>query len=343
MGMRDPRLDMVRLLGNLAIVGVHSYPFMYATGRNAEFWFWSCFSMDFCMMAMPMFFLVSGYLLFQNYSWGGYCKKMVSRVKRLLVPLVIWNLIACLTLLLIGLANDKAKANVIDLGLFDCKGWLKQFAVYGKLANGTLWYLRAVFVFALISPVLYLIYKCCHWILVTALCVAAVVLYPDLTRSDFPVYGFVLFALGGLAAYRRLDIVDYIERHECFFAIVSVFAVVLACCADVLRNDAAGPMPLLRFLGAPLFVVLGIFLSKLHRFSAIIKRITPASFLIYLGHGILIPCFMHSMGMAIPCCLGKMSVIAIMTMVATISVMVLTWYVMNRRCPRLLRVLDGRW
>lgn len=155
--------------------------------------------MDFCMMAMPMFFLVSGYLLFQNYSWGGYCK------------------------------------------------------------------------------------------------------------------------------------------------IIAVLAVALACCADVLRDDAVGPMPLLRFFGTPLFVVLGIGLSKLHRLSTIVEWLVPTSFLIYLGHGILNPCFMHSMGSVIPCCLGKMSVIAIMTMVATISVMVLTWYVMNRRCPRLLRVLDGRW
>lgn len=47
-------------------------------------------------IAVPTFFLISGFLFFVNFktwSWDGYKKKMKHRVKSLLIPYFLWNLI----------------------------------------------------------------------------------------------------------------------------------------------------------------------------------------------------------------------------------------------------------
>lgn len=343
MGARDTRLDAARLLGNLAICGRHAYPFMYAAGHDVEFWFWSFFSLNVCILAMPMFFLVSGYLLFQNYSWGVYGKKMVSRIKRLYVPLIVWNIIACVVVFSLGLVNARAKVNVDELGLGDFAGWLRQLRGFGVMANGVLWYLRAVLVFALCSPVLFLLYRYLHWLVVLTICVGLVVLFPNLTRSDFPVYGISLFALGGLAAYRQVNVFDLIERLRWLFLSLSLSVVVVSCVLNYGLNSPESSSPLFRFLGVSFFMILGIALAKLKSVRRLVDWLMPAGFMIYLGHGIVFPCFMHGLGSVIPSGSGKMSVIAILTIVLTVTFCSLVWHGLNRYCPKFLRVIDGRW
>ena len=50
-----------------------------------------------CPVAVPTFFFISGYLFYkglQKWDYGIWKSKMVKRIKTLLVPFVIWNLIA---------------------------------------------------------------------------------------------------------------------------------------------------------------------------------------------------------------------------------------------------------
>lgn len=47
-------------------------------------------------IAVPLFFLVSGYLFFQNFtSWNGqvYKQKIYKRAKTLVLPYIVWNLL----------------------------------------------------------------------------------------------------------------------------------------------------------------------------------------------------------------------------------------------------------
>ncbi len=55
-------------------------------------------------LAVPLFFLMSGYLFFANFRWSEktYFKKILTRIRSLLIPFLFWNLLA---LALIALAQ----------------------------------------------------------------------------------------------------------------------------------------------------------------------------------------------------------------------------------------------
>lgn len=47
--------------------------------------------------AVPLFFIIAGFLFFKNFpeqwSWGKYKDKLQSRIKTLLIPYLVWNII----------------------------------------------------------------------------------------------------------------------------------------------------------------------------------------------------------------------------------------------------------
>ena len=51
----------------------------------------SCISLCLGEIGVPLFFTISGYLFFLNYSKYDYYRKIKTRTKSLLVPYLIWN------------------------------------------------------------------------------------------------------------------------------------------------------------------------------------------------------------------------------------------------------------
>lgn len=57
------------------------------------------FSLGLCQVAVPIFFLISGYLFFvrlEEWDTGIWTGKLKKRIKTLLIPYLIWNIIAAL-------------------------------------------------------------------------------------------------------------------------------------------------------------------------------------------------------------------------------------------------------
>ena len=68
-------------------------------------------------IAVPTFYLISGYLFFinfQKWSWEGYKKKLNSRIKTLLVPYLLWNAVPFLLTVLAMLAAVAIKGKPIE-------------------------------------------------------------------------------------------------------------------------------------------------------------------------------------------------------------------------------------
>lgn len=68
-------------------------------------------------IAVPTFFLISGFLFFVNFqewSWEGYKKKMSSRVKTLLIPYVFWNIVPFLLMVIAMFAGVMLKVHPIE-------------------------------------------------------------------------------------------------------------------------------------------------------------------------------------------------------------------------------------
>ncbi|MCF0208504.1 MAG: oligosaccharide flippase family protein [Bacteroidaceae bacterium] len=158
------------------------------------------------LLAVPMFFAISGFLFFswqEKFTKAVYFSKIRRRIKTLLVPYLLWNLIVLAVntlgpLLLPSLAAGRGAA----LADYDLSRLLMAFWDNGggKPVCIQLWFLRDLIVTCLLSPIIiYGIDKAKHWfVIVLALLFVADIL-PNITGLNiaacFP------FALG--AWYRK--------------------------------------------------------------------------------------------------------------------------------------------
>lgn len=107
--------------------------------------------------AVPMFFVISGYLFFlrqdDGFTWAQYKAKMLRKCKILLLPFFIWNILGALSY----------PSRFIDATLTEkLLGFWSQRMEWGSWAgpwDGPLWFLRDLFVVMLFSPFIYWIIK----------------------------------------------------------------------------------------------------------------------------------------------------------------------------------------
>lgn len=92
---------------------------MQGAGSNIAAFSMIALSHVFCHIAVPTFFLISGFLFFANFANGGriiWRKKIIGRTKSLLIPYILWICIYVLYLVVLDYRD------VFELGLLD---WIK--------------------------------------------------------------------------------------------------------------------------------------------------------------------------------------------------------------------------
>lgn len=116
--------------------------------------------------AVPAFFLISGFLFFWNVEYFNrktYISKLKRRVRTLLIPYLLWNLLYIL-LFLIPLCYHSIKTDTITTSL---SNFFKENNIFtllwsnkrGYPANIPLWFVRDLMVMNLVSPIVYLLVK----------------------------------------------------------------------------------------------------------------------------------------------------------------------------------------
>ena len=160
---RSEGLDVVRCLMNYMIVLLHAWAaFQYVDCTTWEFYGWTFVCSHLCAMALPTFFLVSGYLMFQKFTINAWSDKMLRRVKRLLVPYLVWNIAFVAIYLSSARLFPRIADRVAMFGLDSLQGCISKIAsIYVAPIDGPLWFLRALFMLSLISPIIWMFIKLC--------------------------------------------------------------------------------------------------------------------------------------------------------------------------------------
>ena len=117
-------------------------------------------------ISVPLFFIISGFLLFykvEDFNKSIYIKKLKSRSKSLLIPYIIWNFIGFLILLIelhpiFSSLFPLLRNYRIDITHFLSYFWVAKLPISmsgpGTPINTPLWFIRDIFVFVTISPIL---------------------------------------------------------------------------------------------------------------------------------------------------------------------------------------------
>lgn len=167
------RIPFFNFLMTIVIAVYHCNPMLVAPSALGERWNTALVNTicDCAGIAMSTFFLVTGYLLFYTYRQADFPKKILRRIRSLLIPFILWNLIAEVILMIRG--------NPFDLRQLVEGMFLLKFP-----PNSPLWYLYAVFLLALLSPVLYLMLR--NWKIGWGLSTFFIIFICALCQADTP-------------------------------------------------------------------------------------------------------------------------------------------------------------
>ncbi len=117
-------------------------------------------------IGVPFFFLISGFLLFKefNSTLESYKGKVFSRVRTLLIPFILWSLIAlALKTAILSVPMFSGLDTVTDTTINEYSGAAlvlrRAFELFMLPTIGPLWFIRDLFIMTLLSPLVWFVAK----------------------------------------------------------------------------------------------------------------------------------------------------------------------------------------
>ena len=163
-------------------------------------------------VAVPVFFIISGYLFFANVKvWNltVYREKMFRRVKTLFIPYLIWNLLMAIKLKTFSWAMFCAYWKPAGIQI----DWLGNEQLMTAPANMPLWFLRDLMIVSLLTPIIYIAVIRLGFVLMGLL----TILYLSGICAFIPglfAYAVYFFTLGAFLSIRKQDLIMSVRRVE---------------------------------------------------------------------------------------------------------------------------------
>lgn len=271
-------------------------------------------------IGVPLFYIISGYLFFQKYdnSWNCYKNKLKKRFFSLLIPYILWNVIAYFVYAFI--------THTMHTEQFFQSFWVVEGKPGHSPADGPLWFVRTLMILSFISPILFFLNKNKYTSVVSPI----LFLLWLMGCSGFEkgtIIGLTLFNLGAWIAIRNFD--QYIKEpsKKTFYLILLLYLVIAF--GDLLFKG----IPLLHNFG----IVVGIFVFYTLPKVATSKHFVHlggASFFMYCMHEPIIVC-LKSLGL-FDNLGGYLVVIFITALICTI-----TYFFLKKISPRICGFLAG--
>lgn len=148
-------------------------------------------------ITVPLFFIISGYLFFQKFdgSLEAYKSKLKKRCSSLIVPYLLWNLLAFLFYLGGGLAEGSD---------FLSSFWVVDYHSGHSPADGPLWFLRTLILLLPLTPLMYLINKK-RWLSWFSVVIYLILFINIGVLKQGTVIGFACFNLGAFFALSGIE------------------------------------------------------------------------------------------------------------------------------------------
>lgn len=264
------------------------------------------FSHTLTHIAVPIFFLISGFLFFFNFkqwSWEGYKKKIKNRIHTLIIPYFMWNL-CCLAIIIcakLGAVVIKGKSiSEVYTYLaekswhlfYDCNvwgthkiNWLGHFLYQSGPIDLPLWFLRDLIIISLLTPIVfYFVKKTKIWgilFLFSAYISRIWTLLPG-----FSITAFFFYSLGAYFAINGINLISFVKRHH---YIIIPIAILLLCACTIYdgTNTIIGQNIYPFFICSGVFAafyIVSVFVERYHLTPN--KLLVSSCFFIYAFHAV---------------------------------------------------------
>jgi peptidoglycan/LPS O-acetylase OafA/YrhL len=306
------------------------------------------FSQILSRVAVPLFFIISGYLFFLNkdeketFSKKTYTRKMKSRVKTLLVPYLIWNFMAIVYLLVLQSMNVDSSYFVYskDVTTYTIKDFLLCFSYRAgdEPVLFQFWFLRDLILICILSPIVYLLTKYLKFI--PLLCLFLFWLIGNHTSKIVDLEGQTLcfFFLGAYLSINKKNMVDICRKFSFYSLILYLLLIVLS------LSISSPFMNYVRRINIIIGVVATIYLIStiIERKNLIIdKSFAQIAFFIFGFHTFIIKYVQLFFSNLLPNNDLFCVLIYFLSITLTVICCILLYKVLNKVCPWFVSLLVG--
>lgn len=239
-------------------------------------------------IAVPFFFLFSGYYFFKRYYgsiYRFYIKQIKNRWRTLFLPYVIWNLVMVLAIL-----SKNYLFIAFGMGRDDSYLTLQSSSIYKLFwetpINFPLWYIRDLACMVFLSPLFYILFKYTRNIgmLILALLYFAVI---ESRIPGFSTTAFFFFGLGSYLALSKINLLDLASKSKAISAVMAAFLLFFA----TIMNHTDYYEYLVRiFILCAFFSMVNLFdvLCGKYNLRARLLGLAPVAFFIYVSHEVYV-------------------------------------------------------
>jgi len=210
--LQSKTIDWLRFPMAVAVVMLHYSKYVFPESEGALHFLCILFQEGLCRLAVPCFFFISGFLFFskleEKWDWRIWQDKMGKRFRTLLIPYLLWNLIAFFALWLYTRATGDSASLSQE---FVNRGGIKMFwSVTGGIpvgsqaypVDGPLWFIRDLILYIVLTPVVFIFIR---WTKIYGLLVLAMAY---LAVNRLVPEGFLFFVSGAFFRLEKMNIVE---------------------------------------------------------------------------------------------------------------------------------------
>lgn len=264
------------------------------------------FGYYFAEIAVPFFFFTSGYYFFyklKEWNYDTYSKKIKKRIKTLLIPYILWNILTLFFLFLtktLGVIIQNKPVEDFLIFVNDFR-WSEIFWNYSTWSIGKLsilgistqmygpillplWFLRDLIVVTFIfSPIIYYGIKYLKLFFIFLLCVACL---SGISILNMKFIGLFFFSIGSYFSINHTNILSIAKKYHNIFLIFSIISLILCVYFD---ENALSSVFLLsyRIIGILLILYIALYLLR-NKLVFIHKNLSKTSFFVYALHTMMI-------------------------------------------------------
>ena len=238
-------------------------------------------------LAVPLFFLISGFLFFYKtrFTWEKYLEKLRRRFHSLMIPYFFWISAFMIMTLVIQLylpsLNNRKLLSEYTLLDFLNSFWNYSGIGYGCPMLSYLWFLRDLILMVIFSPVVYSLIRLSRGFMI------AVLFLCYFFNVHIGIMGFpkswLFFSLGAFFAIYHVNFVDISERL--FKYLISVGCLFMMVMVVLHAKHMDYPFVPALYISIMIFVVVAIFAKYVKRGGTMPSILTESSFFIYVFHG----------------------------------------------------------
>lgn len=279
------------------------------------------------LCAVPTFFAISGYLLcfdIKQLTWRIYLKKLKNRIFTLFVPYIIWNILATGYLLV----TKQIEMKGVSLAF-----------MFLSPANFPLWFLRDLITMVVFFPVFYYLAKFLQ-APGTILLTICFIFFPShniFSLSYLYISSLYFFYIGIIAGIKKIDLDRISSSFKCLIIGLFLFLLISSLYSRGYYD----------FYTQNLYLILAVMTvfviahwCVFHKGLTSIGILSSASFFIYCSHK-LGPTFLSKLGFQY-LNFDNSIIIFLFSPLITVAICIGLYYVLQRYCPFVLKILTGR-